>query len=240
MALPPPIGAFRDEDRIIADDWLERPAGRRVAPKGFGFLDKYFANQSRLADPRTGRLKTAGLMEYSAPQIAGRDEPFRSVIREHLKGHTQGLEDLAIEMLARGLSVRDIEDAQGREWPPSAVQDRSVAAWRTSAGGLSGVRPAGLERVRDQLSIYRRHKQSALLNDERALQISSFSLIPPLAVGLALSGCATGQTPLASSEAPPPSAGVSVGQRDLTPEEKKVIMDAVAQSLRNPESLCRV
>src|SRR5436305_7774532 len=50
-------------------------------------------------------------MQYSAPQIAGRDEPFRSAIREHLKGHTQGLEDLAIEMLARGLSVRDIEDA---------------------------------------------------------------------------------------------------------------------------------
>src|SRR4051794_6132751 len=50
-------------------------------------------------------------MEYSAPQIAGRDAPFRSAIREHLKGHTQGLEDLAIEMLARGLSVRDIEDA---------------------------------------------------------------------------------------------------------------------------------
>jgi transposase-like protein len=61
---------------------------------------------------RTGRLKTAeGLMDYSAPQIAGRDEPFHSAIREHLKGHTQGLEDLAIEMLARGLSVRDIEDA---------------------------------------------------------------------------------------------------------------------------------
>jgi putative transposase len=50
-------------------------------------------------------------MEYSAPQVAGRDEPFRSAIREHLQGHTQRLEDLAIEMLARGLSVRDIEDA---------------------------------------------------------------------------------------------------------------------------------
>ena len=49
-----------------------------------------------------GRYKTMTL---------GRDEPFRSAIREHLKGHTQGLEDLAIEMLARGLSVRDIEDA---------------------------------------------------------------------------------------------------------------------------------
>src|SRR5262245_454067 len=65
---------------------------------------------------------------------------------------------------------------------------------------------------------------------QRALQISSFSLIAPLAVGLALSGCTTTGT----SEAPSPSAGVSVGQRDLTPEEKQVIMDAVAPTLRNP------
>src|SRR5690554_5426538 len=36
---------------------------------------------------RPGRLKTAeGLVEYAAPQIAGREEPFRSEIREHLKG----------------------------------------------------------------------------------------------------------------------------------------------------------
>lgn len=41
-------------------------------------------------------------------RTAGREEPFRSAIREHLKGHTQGLEDLAIEMLARALSVREI------------------------------------------------------------------------------------------------------------------------------------
>jgi putative transposase len=61
---------------------------------------------------RTGRLKTAeGAIAYAAPQIAGRSEPFRSEIREHLKGRTQALEDLAVELLARGLSVRDIEDA---------------------------------------------------------------------------------------------------------------------------------
>jgi transposase-like protein len=61
---------------------------------------------------RTARLKTAeGAMEYAVPQVAGRDEPFRSAIREHLNGHVQGFDDLAIEMLARGLSVRDIEDA---------------------------------------------------------------------------------------------------------------------------------
>jgi hypothetical protein len=62
-----------------------------------------------------GHLSSASakdeLVKLAAPQIAGRDEPFRSAIREHLKGHTQGFEDLAIEMLAHGLSVRDIEDA---------------------------------------------------------------------------------------------------------------------------------
>ncbi len=51
------------------------------------------------------------MIEYSAPQIDDRDEPFQSDIREHLKGHTQALEDLAVELPARGLSVRDIEDA---------------------------------------------------------------------------------------------------------------------------------
>jgi putative transposase len=61
---------------------------------------------------RKGHLKTAeGFVDYSAPQVSGRDEPFRSELRAHLKGHTEALEDLAIEMLARGLSVRDIEDA---------------------------------------------------------------------------------------------------------------------------------
>jgi transposase-like protein len=61
---------------------------------------------------RTQRLKTAeGGLEYSVPQVAGLEQPFRSALRDHLKGHTEALEGLAVEMLARGLSVRDIEDA---------------------------------------------------------------------------------------------------------------------------------
>ena len=55
---------------------------------------------------RQGRLKTAeGMIAYSAPQVAGRDVTFRSELRDHLKGHSEALEALAIEMLARGLSV---------------------------------------------------------------------------------------------------------------------------------------
>jgi putative transposase len=96
--------------RLIVEEALEGETADAIgrdyyehgAQPGQGYRNGY----------RRGRLKTAeGAMEYSAPQIAGRDEPYRSAIREHLKGQTQGLEDLAIEMLARGLSVRDIEDA---------------------------------------------------------------------------------------------------------------------------------
>ncbi len=47
---------------------------------------------------------------YAAPQIAGREEGFRSEIREGLKGRTEALEGLAVELLARGLSVPRIED----------------------------------------------------------------------------------------------------------------------------------
>jgi transposase-like protein len=61
---------------------------------------------------RKARLKTAeGIVEYAVPQVAGREEPYRSVIAGQLRGRTEQLEDLAVELLARGLSVRDIEDA---------------------------------------------------------------------------------------------------------------------------------
>ena len=50
-------------------------------------------------EPRHHRIRHTG------------DEPSRSEIRESLKGRTRALEDPAVEHLARGLSVRDIEDA---------------------------------------------------------------------------------------------------------------------------------
>lgn len=96
--------------RLIVEEALEAEAGDAIG------RDYY----QHGADPgqgyrngnRRGRLKTAeGFMEFSTPQIAGREEPFHSEIRAHLQGHSQALEDLTVEMLARGLSVRDIEDA---------------------------------------------------------------------------------------------------------------------------------
>ena len=54
-----------------------------------------------------GRLHTAeAIVDYAAPQLAGREEAFRSEFRESLKGNNQALEGLAAVLLAQGLSVR--------------------------------------------------------------------------------------------------------------------------------------
>jgi putative transposase len=94
--------------RLIIEEALESEArdalGRdyyaRGATPGAGYRNGY----------RRGRVKSAeGAIEYSAPQIADRAEPFRSRIREIVGGRTEALEALAVEMYARGLSTRDIE-----------------------------------------------------------------------------------------------------------------------------------
>ena len=100
-----PAGADR-----LSSPWLHRPHPPKISCTTA--RDTNSAGQGWRNGVRMGRLKTAeGLVDYAAPQIAGREEAFRSEIRESLKGRTQALEDLAVELLARGLSVRDIEDA---------------------------------------------------------------------------------------------------------------------------------
>ena len=60
-------------------------------------------------------------------------------------------------------------------------------------------------------------------------------MIAAVAAGLAVGGCATGTTVAQSGEGAhgAPVVPSSVAQRDLTPQEKKAIVDAVAPSLRN-------
>src|SRR5712671_1530885 len=92
---------------------------------------------------RTGRVKSAeGAIEYSTPQIADRREPFRSRIREVVRGRTEELETLAVEMYARGLSTRDIEavfaDGDGRSLlsrtAVSEITERLWAEYEAFAG----------------------------------------------------------------------------------------------------------
>lgn len=54
---------------------------------------------------------TNGSSVWAYRAISDRAEPFRSRLRALLSGRTDELERLGIEMYARGLSTRDIEEA---------------------------------------------------------------------------------------------------------------------------------
>lgn len=56
---------------------------------------------------RTGE----GTISVCRPQVRNTEEPFKSRLAAFFKGNTEVLEKLAVEMYARGLSTRDVEDA---------------------------------------------------------------------------------------------------------------------------------
>lgn len=77
---------------------------------------------------RPGKLDTAeGRIVYAVPQVRG-VEGWRSAVRWALAGRTEELERLAIEMYARGLSVRDIEAAFLNESGRCVLTKRAVSA----------------------------------------------------------------------------------------------------------------
>lgn len=100
----------RQAARLIVEEALEGEAADALGGRGYyehGADRRGYRNGNRL-----GRVKTAeGEVEFAVPQLADMAQPFRSKIREVLRGRTEELERLAIEMYARGLSVRDIEAA---------------------------------------------------------------------------------------------------------------------------------
>ena len=99
----------RQAARLIVEEALEAEAAQELGRDyyahgagGRGYRNGY----------RTAKVKSAeGMIEFAVPQVSDTTEPFRSQIRQVIRGRTEELERLAVEMYARGLSVRDIEAA---------------------------------------------------------------------------------------------------------------------------------
>ena len=95
---------------------------------------------------REGRLATAkGEVRFSVPQLRKADDTCLVALRESLSGRTEALEDLAVEMYARGLSTRDIEacfqDEKGRSLlSRTAVSEVTERLW-AQVRGLCHPRP---------------------------------------------------------------------------------------------------
>jgi putative transposase len=80
-----------------------------------------------------GRIRTAeGEIVVQVPQVRDAPETYRSRLMSFLRGNSDVLERLAVEMYARGLSTRDIEDAL-----EEATGDRLLT--RTAVSELSSV-----------------------------------------------------------------------------------------------------
>ena len=86
--------------RLIVEEALEAEVAHALgrgyyehgAATGAGYRNGY----------RTGRLKAAeGLIAYAAPQVANREAPFRSALREGFQGRTEALELTSRERVDR-------------------------------------------------------------------------------------------------------------------------------------------
>jgi len=112
--------------RKVIEELLEAEVSDRL---GRGYYERRSeAGDGHRNGYRTGRLKTAeGEVEYSVPQVRGLEGPFRSRIRPELGTRTEALEDLAVEMYARGLSTRDIEAAVCDEHGRSLLSRTAVS-----------------------------------------------------------------------------------------------------------------
>ena len=100
--------------QLVVQEALERETTER--------LGRAWYQHRRPGEPLSGhrnghesnRLRTAeGEISVHVPQVRNWAEegPYRSRLMDFLRGHSDVLDRLAVEMYARGLSVRDIEDA---------------------------------------------------------------------------------------------------------------------------------
>ena len=99
----------RQAARLIVEEALEAEVAQEL---GRDYYAHGAGKRGYRNGYRTDKVKSAeGVIEFAVPQVSDTAEPFRSQIRQVIRGRTEELERLAVEMYARGLSVRDIEAA---------------------------------------------------------------------------------------------------------------------------------
>lgn len=83
-------------------DYLGRERYERRSDEQQGWRNGYEAGRIRSAE---------GEVRVQVPQVRGVEEPYRSPLMDFLRGNSDVLEHLVVQMYTRGLSTRDIEEA---------------------------------------------------------------------------------------------------------------------------------
>jgi putative transposase len=106
------LGRGRYERRRTGDD-TEQQRQQRLYRNGY----------------EEGRLRTAeGEVRVRVPQVRGVSAPYRSKLMEFLGGNSEALERLVVEMYARGLSTRDVEECFRDEATGELMISRSAVS----------------------------------------------------------------------------------------------------------------
>jgi transposase-like protein len=118
--------------QYIVEEALEaktrEPLGREYYEHGAGDEGESDSARGHRNGYRRGRLASAeGEIGFASPQVRGIDAGSLKALRERLAGRTEGLEELAVEMFARGCSTRDIE-AMFQAEDGTALLSKSAAA----------------------------------------------------------------------------------------------------------------
>ncbi len=113
--------------RLMIEEALEAEVSEAVGRGYYARAELRDGDGGHRNGYRVGKIDTAeGRIEYAVPQVRG-IEGWKSEVRAAVGGKTEELERLAIEMYARGLSMRDIEAAFTDERGVS-VLSRSAAS----------------------------------------------------------------------------------------------------------------
>ncbi len=97
---------------LIAQELLEQEVTDFLGRGHYERTDKEDAKKGHRNGYEPLTVRTGeGTIGVSRPQVRDTEEPYRSRLAAFFKGNTEVLEKLAVEMYARGLSTRDVEDA---------------------------------------------------------------------------------------------------------------------------------
>jgi putative transposase len=95
----------RQAARLIVEEALEAEVAQEL---GRDYYAHGAGKRGYRNGYRTDRVKSAeGVIEFAVPQVSDTAEPFRSQIRQVIRGRTEELERLAVEMIcARAVGAR--------------------------------------------------------------------------------------------------------------------------------------
>ena len=114
---------------------------------------------------------------FGSAGVRDTPEPFVSRVRAALSGRTRELERLAVELYARGLSTRDIEDAFTDETGRRLLSRAAVSEITERLGRIRGLLQARSFRARGGLPVYpRRHRRAAASGQRREAVLAAWGI----------------------------------------------------------------